>query len=176
MFCCQVDDEIRLNLINEKFAFRYAALCAADHEYLAQWLEWPRHCTRKQDFQAFIRESLHQYAEGTGLVCAMEYKGEIVGNIAFNKIDPALKKVEIGYWLASGYQGQGIVTRSCRHLIDYAFSALEAQKVEIACAEDNLASRAVCERLGMALEGILTNREKIGDRIVNHAVYGLYSH
>jgi ribosomal-protein-serine acetyltransferase len=175
MFSWQVDEDIRLNLVNEKFAFRYAALCSADHEYLAEWLEWPRHCSRKEDFLAFIRTSLHQYADGKGLTCAMEYKGEIVGNIAFNKIDHTLKKVEIGYWLASAYRGNGIVTRSCRYLIDYAFSELQMQKVQIAAAAENRDSRAVCERLGMTLEGVLTNQEKVGDRILDHAIYGLYN-
>jgi len=47
-------------------------------------------------------------------------------------------------------------------------------KVEISAAVDNAASRAVCERLGIELEGVITNAEKVGDRILTHAIYGLH--
>ena len=49
------------------------------------------------------------------------------------------------------------------------------EKVQIAAADGNAKSRAVCERLGMKLEGIITNRERIGDRILNHAIYGIHN-
>jgi ribosomal-protein-serine acetyltransferase len=48
------------------------------------------------------------------------------------------------------------------------------QKVQMSVAVENTRSRAVCERLGMVLEGIITNEEKIGERILDHAIYGLY--
>jgi ribosomal-protein-serine acetyltransferase len=59
-------------------------------------------------------------------------------------------------------------------LHNYAFSHLNMNKVEISAAVDNAASRAVCERLGMGLEGVITNAEKVGDRIFTHAIYGLH--
>ena len=49
------------------------------------------------------------------------------------------------------------------------------EKVQIAATEGNVKSRAVCDRLGMKLEGIVTNRERIGDRILNHAIYGIHN-
>jgi ribosomal-protein-serine acetyltransferase len=59
-------------------------------------------------------------------------------------------------------------------LIDIAFNEHMLEKVQLAAAKDNLASRAVAERCGMTLEGILTNREKVGDRILDHAIYGIH--
>ena len=41
-------------------------------------------------------------------------------------------------------------------------------------ATENLASRAICERLGMKLEGIISNAENLNGRIVDHAIYGLH--
>ncbi|HIF9169539.1 TPA: GNAT family N-acetyltransferase, partial [Photobacterium damselae] len=40
-------------------------------------------------------------------------------------------------------------------------------------AIENKASRKVCERLGLTLEGIITRAENINGRVVDHAVYGL---
>ncbi|POF57850.1 RimJ/RimL family protein N-acetyltransferase, partial [Vibrio vulnificus] len=40
-------------------------------------------------------------------------------------------------------------------------------------AKENTASRAVAERLGMSLEGIISRNEKVQDRVLDHAVYAL---
>lgn len=175
MFQMKIDDEVSLYLVNEAFTARYVELASGCHEYLAQWLAWPGICKTQDDFKAFVRNALHSYADGKSMTCAIEYRGEIVGNISFNNINHELKVAEIGYWIAEQYQGKGIVTRACRCLIEYAFTTLKLEKVQISAAEHNVASRAVCERLGFTLEGILSHREKIGDRILSHAVYGIYA-
>lgn len=174
MFKWKLDDEINLCLVHQRFAPRYVQLAAENKAYLSQWLAWPAVCSTEEDFRQFVAGSLHKYADGVAMNCAIEYRGEIIGNVGFNSINPTLQVAEIGYWMAESCQGKGIMTRCCRHLIDYAFSELAMEKVQISAAEDNTPSRAVCERLGMTLEGIITRKEKVGDRILNHAVYGFY--
>ena len=138
-----------------------------------EWLAWPHLELNEEFFLNFIKSSLQGYAEGKSLTCAMIYRGELVGNVSFNQIDNTLKKAEIGYWLSTHYQGKGIVSCAVTYLISYAFSELKLQKIEIQAAEYNLASRAVCERLNMRLEGIITNKEKVAERILDHAIYGI---
>lgn len=174
MFTWKVDNDISLNLVHEAFASQYAQLAATNKDYLSQWLAWPQFCTSEDDFKAFVKNSLHKYADGINMNCAIQYRGAIVGNIGFNSINHSLKKVEIGYWITEDAQGKGIITRSCQHLIRYAFEQLGMDKIQISAAENNMRSRAVCERLGMTLEGVITNAEKLDTRIVNHAIYGLY--
>ena len=175
MLKLSVDDEINLYLVNESFIDRYMELAEENYEYLSEWLSWPGNCKTQQDFQEFVEKSLEGYADGKTMNCAIEYRGEIVGSSGFNKINHDLEKAEIGYWIGRKYQGNGIVTRVCRYLIEYAFTSLGVEKVQIAAAEGNVKSRAVCDRLGMKLEGIVTNRERIGDRILNHAIYGIHN-
>lgn len=174
MFRFNIDNEISLSLIHEQFSARYVELVSECNEYLSEWLAWPRLCKTQGDFKAFIRQSLHKYADGKNITFAILYHGEIVGNISFNTIDHELKKVEIGYWIGEKHQGNGIITRSCQFLIDYAFTTLKMQKVQISAAEHNEPSRAVCERLGMKLEGVITHSEKIGGKVLSHAIYGLH--
>ncbi|MGI9281821.1 MAG: GNAT family N-acetyltransferase [Endozoicomonas sp.] len=173
MFFITVDEEIRLQLVNDSIIPRYLELLEESRDYLSQWLPWPKFCNTEEGFKAFVKRSLHDYADGKSLTCAIEFQGKVVGNISFNAIRHDLKMVEIGYWLGEPYQGHGIITRACRYLCDYAFNELGMEKVQIAAAEENLSSRAVCERLGMNLEGIITHREKVGDRVLSHAIYGL---
>ncbi|EHH2484467.1 GNAT family N-acetyltransferase [Vibrio parahaemolyticus] len=120
-----------------------------------------------------IKRSLHDYAEGKSLVCAIFYAEKLVGNISFNSIDYDLEKVEIGYWLSSEYQGHGIVSKSVSKLVEIAFTDLNMQKVQISSAVENKPSRNVCERLGFRLEDIVTRSENLNGRIVDHAIYGL---
>lgn len=173
MFTRRVDDELELALVQHSFAPLYEQLVKDNERYLLQWLPWPAYCKTAADFSVFITESLHKYAEGTALNLGMVVKGQLVGNISFNTINRSLKKVEIGYWLIESMQGQGIVTRACRHLIHMAFNELGMEKIQISAATENKPSRSVCERLGMQLEGIITHAENINGRIVDHAIYGL---
>ncbi|MEZ8643893.1 GNAT family N-acetyltransferase [Vibrio cyclitrophicus] len=174
MFKVKVDDEIELFLVHENFAKEYSRLAAENREYLSQWLEWPRHCSTEEDFNKFAQGSLVKHASGTSMNCAIFYRNELVGNIGFNKILRSVGRVEIGYWLAEKFQGKGIINRSCSFLINYAFTELSVEKVQISAAEENISSRSVCERLGMTLEGTLSNQEKVGESIYSHAIYGIW--
>lgn len=173
-FTITVDDDIELALPHTDFAQSLFELRERDYDYLAQWLVWPPKISTPSDFNGFIRDALEHYAKGTGMTCIILYRGQVVGVSGFNQIDHELSRVLIGYWVGSQFQGKGIVTRVCRFLVDYAFSHLEVDKVQIEAATDNTASRAVCERLDMTLEGVIRNAERIGERILDHAVYALY--
>ncbi|MBF4441454.1 GNAT family N-acetyltransferase, partial [Vibrio anguillarum] len=133
----------------------------------------PPHASNEEFFLSFIKSSLHDYADGKSLVCGMIYQDKLVGSISFNSINRQLKKVEIGYWLSSEYQGKGIVSKSVLKLTDLAFTEFDMEKVQISAASENIPSRNVCERLGFSLEGIISRAENLNGRVVDHAVYGL---
>ncbi|WP_337920474.1 GNAT family protein [Vibrio cholerae] len=173
MFTLDVDTDLKLALVDPKFAPQYLEIVSREREYLSQWLAWPPHANSEEFFLSFIKRSLHDYADGKSFVCGMIYKDKLVGSISFNSISHQLKKVEMGYWLSSEYQGKGIVSRSVLKLIDVAFTDLDMEKVQISAATGNQPSRNVCERLGFVLEGTITRAENLNGRIVDHAVYGL---
>lgn len=173
MFSLDIDSQLKLSLVEKSMAARYFQIAATERAYLSQWLAWPPHAHDEQFFERFIQSSLHDYADGKSLVCAMIFQDQVVGNISFNKIDQQLKRVEIGYWLSADYQGKGIVTRSVAKLIELAFTKYEMEKVQISAAEKNQPSRKVAERLGFTLEGIISRDENLNGRIVDHAIYGL---
>ncbi len=173
MFKLKVDEEISLCLENPMHAERMFHLIDLDRKYLSEWLAWPKYTNKPSDHADFSQHVLKQYAEGKALPCCIEYKGEIVGAAGLTVIEKHIKRGQIGYWLASSYQGKGIMTRACSKLIEIAFHELDLEKVQLSAAENNKSSRAVAQRLGMKLEGIITNAEAVGDRIVDLAVYGL---
>ncbi|MBD1558183.1 GNAT family N-acetyltransferase [Vibrio sp. S9_S30] len=173
MFTKKIDDEIQLALVQPSFAKDFLRIRNDNLDYLSQWLAWPPHCDNEDAFLSFIRTSLQHYAEGKSLTCVIIYKGNLVGAASLNSIDHNLSRAEIGYWLEASAQGNGIVTRACLALLDIIFEELKLEKAQLRAAVDNRASRAVAERLGMTLEGVITRNENLNGRVVDHAVYGL---
>ncbi|MBD1575684.1 GNAT family N-acetyltransferase [Vibrio sp. S11_S32] len=173
MFTIEIDSELKLALIERSFAHKYFEIVSKEEKYLSQWLAWPSHAKSEDFFLRFVRKSLLDYAEGKAMTCGIIYQDELVGNISFNSINHNLKMAEIGYWLRESYQGKGIITRSVSKFINIAFSDLNLEKIQISAGENNIPSRKVCERLGMKLEGVISNCENLNGRIINHAVYGL---
>jgi len=62
-------------------------------------------------------------------------------------------EIEIGYYIADEYQGQGYITEACRALIDWAFAHITAPYLVAIAAPDNPASNRVLEKLGFAYAG-----------------------
>lgn len=173
MFSWQLDEELSLLFLQPDMATELFALCHDNLDYLSQWLPWPPLIQRVEDTALFIRHAIEGFARGESMSCAIEFQGELVGLISYNKIDRQLGVASIGYWLAERWQGQGIITRACQALIHHAFEELAMEKVAISAAVDNGPSRAVCERLGFTLEGIIRRAEKLPQGVVDHASYGL---
>ena len=67
----------------------------------------------------------------------------------------AVPKAEVGYWCRASRKRQGFVTEAVSELVRYAFEGLGANRVDALTDEANLASRAVCQSVGMKLEGIM---------------------
>jgi ribosomal-protein-serine acetyltransferase len=65
------------------------------------------------------------------------------------------------------------MTAAVSALIGHGFHTLKLNRIEIRAGVRNRRSRAVPERLGFRHEGTLQQAERLGDRYVDHAVYGL---
>lgn len=173
MFSYQIDEELQLRLYDQRDAETMHEVIVRNRQYLNKWLPWAGVQQSADDSRAFIRRNLVQYGEDNGFAAGIWYKGELVGGIGFHYWDFHNSKTEIGYWLAEDAQGKGIMTRAVKTLIDYAFNVLKLNRVEIRAATENMKSRAVPERLGFKLDGILRRQSWLHDRFVDHAVYSL---
>lgn len=80
------------------------------------------------------------------------------------------RKTSIGYWLAEGFQGHGIMTQA---LVEMAFTEYKLNRVEISAAVENQKSRAIPERLGFEEEGCLHQNEWLYDHFVDHILYAV---
>jgi len=168
-----IDEDIELRLLTKAHANMLFALTARNRDYLRQWLPWVDGTQSPTDTMRFIDEGRDQLRRNDGFHAGIWYCRELVGVIGYHYWNWTLRKTEIGYWLAASRQGKGIVTRSCRALVDYAFRNLGLNRIEIRTAVGNARSRAVAERLGFAQEGVLREAEYSSDGPVDQAAYGL---
>lgn len=81
--------------------------------------------------------------------------GELIGKGGFHHIDWMIPKFEIGYWLKASSAGQGFCTEAVKGLVQFAKTELHAKRLEIRSQPANAKSRAVAERCGFVLEGVL---------------------
>lgn len=81
--------------------------------------------------------------------------GRLLGSVGLHRTDWSLPRTEVGYWLRTSELGHGYASEAVRALCDWALGPLGAQRIELVADESNRASRAVAERCGFRLEGVL---------------------
>jgi ribosomal-protein-serine acetyltransferase len=173
MFTHRLDDERWLRIPEESDAEELYELTAANREVLAEWMPWAAEATLETTLE-FIRSRRVEFVGNRGFSTVIVERDQIVGSIGFPQVDHDQGSCEIGYWLARSAQGRGTVTLAVRALIDHAFTAWKLHRVMIQAGVGNARSRAVPERLGFTLEGVLREAERYPDgHYVDLAVYGL---
>lgn len=98
---------------------------------------------------------------------------KIIGECGVVDYVAAHGTAEFGYWICESHVGRGIVTACVRALVRMMFDGYDVQRGEIFTSTENAPARAVAERLGFTLEGIKRQCERVGDRVLDHAIYGL---
>lgn len=100
-------------------------------------------------------------------------EGLLCGSVRVNHIDSANRSAAIGYYIGSSHQGRGLATLSVRAVLEWCFTELGVNRMELRCASDNLPSQSVAKRLGFTWEGMLRQAELLHGSFVDHFVYGL---
>lgn len=173
MFFHKINEDIQLKILEMRDADDLFNVSDKNREYLRKWLPWVDRTVSVVQTKEFIQFSLNLFADNNGFNCAIYYKDRIAGSIGLHSIDWGNRKTSIGYWLAEEFQGNGIMTSSCKALINYVFNDLDLNRVEIRAAELNVKSRAIPERLNFVIEGTVRQAEWINDHYVDHVIYGI---
>ncbi len=169
----RIDADVELRVIEERDAPEIFALTQANRQYLRQWLPWVDSTRSVEDTYAHIRTMHIQRTTNASFGCVILHRRHVAGTISFHPIDWSNRRVEIGYWLGSTFQGKGLMTKACKAMVAYAFDEWHLNKVEIRCATGNTASCAIPQRLGFTLEGIIRQAEWLYDHYVDLRVFGM---
>jgi RimJ/RimL family protein N-acetyltransferase len=157
-------------LVSERLLLR--APCAGDGaalngavvesiELLKPWMPWAQDPPSLEQSELTCRQMAARFVQRTELPififerAADGGSGRLIGGTGFHRFDWSVPRFEVGYWCRSSAQGSGFVTEAVQTLARFAFDALQARRVEIRMSSDNARSRAVAERCGFTLEGVL---------------------
>ena len=129
--------------------------------HLRPWMPWAQDAPSAESAELVVRRMQADFIARRDL-CFQIYArrpdgsaGRLLGGTGLHRIDWAVRKFEVGYWIRPEAAGQGHVSEAVRLLTVLAFGPLDARRVEIRCDTRNTRSRAVAERCGFALEGVL---------------------
>lgn len=174
MFSYKIDDDTELRLLETRHAEELDALVTANYDHIKEWAAWLKDTESPiEQTREHIKRNRMQFAEGKGFNIFIWYQGKMVGKVGYNFFDWDNRQTELGYWLGASFQGKGLVTKSCRALINYAFNELKLNRIEIRCGVENTKSRKIPERLGFREEGILRQTEWLHDHFIDLVVYGM---
>ena len=118
-------------------------------------------------------ESAHAWVDGrlavqgpeTGLTFVVrDGNGGVVGSSSYCHVDPANRRLEIGYtWYAQAVRRTGVNTETKLLMLGHAFDELGCVAVEFRTHFFNSTSRAAIERLGAKLDGVLRSHQLLPD-------------
>ncbi len=142
------------------------------------WL-WvvPNHCLSKESAKRWIQESLDQQQQGNHVpfVIIDQLSGELVGSTRYCSIRKQDRGLEIGFtFIAPSHQRTHVNTHAKFLLLEHAFEALGAVRVEFKTHEKNQKSRNAIQRIGATFEGILRNLRILPDgSLRNTAIFSI---
>ncbi len=124
---------------------------------LREWMLWAQKEPELHETEENVRKAVADFITRQDLRFHLYSKetGEFVGASGLHGINWSIPKFEIGYWLATEFEGNGYITEAVQRIEQFAFEQLGARRVEIRCDEENVKSRSVAERTGFILEGTL---------------------
>jgi N-acetyltransferase len=140
----------------------------------ALWRWVPTSVTSADEMNAYVATALEDQRRGAALPFAIvdAASGEAIGSTRFGNIEPAHRRLEIGWtWLARGRQRTRANTAAKRLLLGHAFDALGANRVELKTDALNETSRNAIARIGGVQEGILRQHVVCASGRVRDTVY-----
>lgn len=169
----QAGEGIVLQPMSLRHAEPLYALIDHNRARLRQWLPWVQTSFCFDDLVAFISDRERDNADRISLTTVIFADGEMCGSIGLHAIDQRDRYTSIGYWIDSGFEGRGIMTRACRAIVDAGFRHYGLHRIVIQCATGNEKSRAIAERLGFVEEGVLREAEWLYDHWVDLRVFSM---
>lgn len=173
VFRLKVSDEIEIRMYEESDAETVFAQVDRNRLHLHEWLIWVDASVSPAVTRQHIRDFKRRYENKEALSAGIWFNGEFVGGVGVVGYHWHNRMLELGYWLAADQQGKGIMTKVVTAMIDHAFNDLELNRVEIHCADGNLRSRAIPERLGFQQDGVMRQGGLLNGKFVDKVIYSM---
>jgi RimJ/RimL family protein N-acetyltransferase len=150
------------------------AAIVESHSTLKPWMPFANPLPSVDESEENVRRAYARFVlrEDLRMHLFLRSNRRFVGSSGLHRINWAVGRFEIGYWIRTTESGKGLMTEAVNGIVQFAAENLQAQRIEIRCDPRNERSRRVAERAGFHLEAILLGDvPDVNGRPRNTAVY-----
>lgn len=125
-------------------------------------------------FGQFVRSLSTQARAGTALPFAIEYAGELAGQLTVSSITyGSLRSGAVGYWVGRRVAGRGITPTAVAMAVDHCFFVLGLHRIEVNIRPENAPSLRVVEKLQLRDEGLRERYLHIAGEWADHRTFAV---
>jgi RimJ/RimL family protein N-acetyltransferase len=117
--------------------------------------------------EGFRRRELFQWG------VARRADDAVIGTCTLARLDSVQRRAELGFALAFGEWGRGLMSEALGVLLEFAFGRLALRRVEADVDPRNAPSIRLLERLGFQREGLLRERWQVSGETQDALLLGL---
>lgn len=169
----KIDDKISIELIEEKHAQFIFDMVNSNRNHLRPWLPFVDRMQTLEFTQNYVKGTMQRNKDGNEFAFVVFNEDKMVGRVGVYKIDNQNKIGEIGYWIVKNAEGKGIITKTCKALINFCFTNLQLNRIEIKCGTENFKSKTIPERLNFTHEGVIRQGELLYDKFIDLNLFSL---
>ncbi len=169
----RVEEGLILKVLRQESAAAIFKTIDINRRQLRKWLPFIDDTWKVEDTELFIKSILGSSGPKRDIAYEIWNDDDFAGLIAFKDIDRWNKRAELGYWLDPRFEGQGIMTKCCKSMIDCAFNKMGMKRVQIKTGIGNARSGKIPEKLGFKFEGIERCGEKYSDHYLDLEVHSM---
>jgi ribosomal-protein-serine acetyltransferase len=143
--------------------------------HLEKWLPWVPFNTDLDASWRYCEASASDWDHARALRFSIRERTtrRFLGVVGLESLAHLHKSAELGYWLRADGARRGYMTEAARATVVWAFKRLNAHRIRVAAATDNVASLGVIRRLGFRYEGSAREAERCQGRWLDHALFAL---
>jgi ribosomal-protein-serine acetyltransferase len=171
-FPIEIGPGLRVELVGATVAEEWLALVRRNLPRLARWEPWAGTAQTLPGIRVYLAWQAQGFVSGTAVPLQIRLDGVLVGSCSA-RIDKPEGTAEIGYWIDEAVEGGGVAHASVSALVDHLLARGDLGRIQARTAVDNVRSRALLERLGFELEGVLRSSQRINGGRVDMAMYAL---
>jgi [ribosomal protein S5]-alanine N-acetyltransferase len=144
----------------------------ANDERIGRWMSdtWPMPYTR-DDAAWWVGRGQHERGSSWAVSCGEE----VIGGVGLRP-EAGFKRcnVEVGWWLAPAFWGQGVATAAARVMVALSFADKDVHRVYAPVHAGNERSARVAVKAGMRLESIQPHSAYKQGRVITRHLYACY--
>jgi len=168
-------DRLDLRLPKPDDFGEWMRLRRASRDFLQPWEPlWPRDHLSARSFRRRVRWARTEAESGRSVSLLIESRAprRIVGGITLSNIRRGPSQCgTLGYWTGEEYARRGYMAEAVEAMAGHAFGEMGLTRLEAACLEENVASRALLASCGFGFEGVVRSYLEVNGVVRDHMLF-----